>query len=75
MADRILTHHISAYHALQGTADDLRKVLGRGPEKAVPIAQRCDDCAQAIGEAHLRWCPYGPGDVWVEDTPGGQAAS
>lgn len=75
MADRILTHHISAYHAVQGTAAILKAVLGRVPETAVPIAQRCEDCVQAIGQAHLRWCPYGPGDVWLEDTPGGRASS
>lgn len=59
---RIITHHISPYHAVQGPEDEVRQIVGRLPGDPPAYLHRCEDCLRKIGEPHQGWCPEGSGD-------------
>lgn len=55
--DRIITHHVSPYHAVQGTEAEVRRIVGRLPSDPPAFWHRCEECHRPIGAAHQKWCP------------------
>lgn len=71
MTDRIITHHLSSYHAVQGTEAEVRRIVGRLPADPPAYWHRCDDCHAPIGDAHQPHCPE-DGTVTEAQTYGGR---
>ncbi len=69
--DRIITHHVSPYHAIQGKPDDVRRIVGRLPSDPPEFWHRCEECSAPIGAKHRRWCPE-DGIVTEAQTYGGR---
>lgn len=59
---RIITLHISPYHAVQGTEAEVRLIVGRLPGDPPAFWERCEDCLRGIGAPHQGWCPESNGD-------------
>lgn len=55
--DRIITHHVSPYHAIQGTPAQVRQIVGCLPGDPPEFWNRCEECSVPIGDKHLNWCP------------------
>lgn len=53
---RIITLHLSPYHAIQGTEEYVRRVMGRRPFHMDPQVLRCRECQAAIGNFHYPEC-------------------
>jgi hypothetical protein len=49
---RIITLHLSPYHAVQGTEEYVRSVMGQVPFHMKPQKPRCRDCRSVIGNYH-----------------------
>lgn len=71
---QIITHHISPYHAVQGSRAEVRRIVGRLPGDPPPLRDWCEDCRRPIGYTHQRWCPE-DGVVTEAQTPGGRAGA
>ena len=54
---RIITHHISPYHAVQGTEAEVRRIVGRLPGDPPAFADSCEECFRKIGDEHQALCP------------------
>lgn len=68
---RIITHHISDHHAVQGTEAEVRRIVGRLPCDPPEYWHRCEECHRPIGYTHQRWCPE-DGIVTEAQTYGGR---
>jgi hypothetical protein len=71
MPDRIITHHVSPYHAVQGTSAQVRRIVGRLPGDPPEFWNRCEECHRPIGYTHQLWCPE-DGIVTEAQTYGGR---
>jgi len=71
MTDRIITHHVSPYHAIQGTPADVRRIVGRLPDDPAAFWNRCEECHRPIGYTHQPHCPE-DGIVTEAQTYGGR---
>lgn len=69
--DRIITHHVSPYHAIQGTPADVRRIVGRLPDDTPEFWHRCEECSASIGAKHPNCCPE-DGTVTEAQTYGGR---
>ena len=69
--DRIITHPVSSYHAIQGTPAQVRRIVGRLPDDPPEFWNRCEECHRPIGYTHQLWCPE-DGIVTEAQTYGGR---
>ena len=69
--DRIITHHVSPYHAIQGKPDDVRRIVGRLPSDPPAFWDTCEECFRKLGDEHQALCPN-DGTVTEAQTYGGR---